>query len=193
MLKQSWTDGDNRLLWRKSPQRLEAEAIRDAILSVSGELNPEMGGPGYRDVEAEKSGDNTTYTFTGGFNGALNRRTIYRTWIRRVNHPLLDTLDCADPSISIPRRTVTTTPIQALALLNNTFMARAAGAFAERVVREAGDDLRQQIRLAYRLAYLRDPVARKWHRRIASRSSMASANSVSSFSTVMSSFILIDI
>ena len=150
-------DGDNRLLWRKSPQRLEAEAIRDAILFVCGELNPEMGGPGYHDVEPEKSGDNTIYSFTGGFDGVLNRRTIYRTWIRRVNHPLLDPLDCADPSISIPRRTVTTTPLQALALLNNTFMARAADAFAERVVREAGDDLPHQIKRAYGLAYLRDP------------------------------------
>ena len=150
-------DGDNRLLWRKSPQRLEAEAIRDAILSVCGELNPEMGGPGYRDVEAEKSGDNTIYSFTGGFDGTLNRRTIYRTWIRRVNHPMLDALDCADPSISIPRRTVTTTPLQALALLNNTFMERAADAFAARVVREAGGDLNHQIKRAYALAHLRSP------------------------------------
>jgi hypothetical protein len=59
-----------------------------------------MGGPGYRDVEAEKSGDNTTYTFIGGFSGVLNRRTVYRTLIRRANHPLLTTR-LRSPSISI--------------------------------------------------------------------------------------------
>ncbi|MBI2950134.1 MAG: DUF1553 domain-containing protein [Verrucomicrobia bacterium] len=151
------TDGSNRWLWRKSPQRLEAEAIRDAMLSVCGELNQEMGGPSYRDVEPEKSGDNTGYRFVGGFNGAFNRRTVYRTWIRRVNHPLLEAMDCADPSISIPRRTVTTTPLQALALLNNPFMTSAAEAFARRLTREAGGDPVRQIRRAYRLAYLREP------------------------------------
>ncbi len=151
------SDAENRLLWRKSPQRLEAEAIRDAILAVCGELNPEMGGPGYRDTEAEKSGDNTTYSFAGGFSGALNRRTIYRTWIRRSNHPLLDPLDCADPSISVPRRTVTTTPLQALALLNNEFMAKAAETFAARLRREAGDNRALQVKRAYELAYSRDP------------------------------------
>ncbi|MBM3837573.1 MAG: DUF1553 domain-containing protein [Verrucomicrobia bacterium] len=65
-------------------------------------------------------------------------------------------LDCADPSISIPRRTVTTTPLQALAMLNNEFMTRAAEAFARRLTREAGDDPIAQIRKSYKLALLRD-------------------------------------
>src|SRR5262249_52379609 len=86
-----------------------------------------------------------------------NRRTIYRTWIRRASHPLLDTLDCADPSISMPRRAVTTTPLQALALLNNPFMTCAADAFARRLRREVGDVVDPQIKRAYQLAYLRNP------------------------------------
>ena len=150
-------DNDNRMLWRMSPRRLEAETVRDAVLSVCGELNPEMGGSSFHDVEAEKSGDNTAYAFVNGFSGELNRRTIYRRWVRRAHHPLLDALDCADPSISVPRRPVTTTPLQALALLNNLFMLRAADAFAQRLERETGHDVGQQIERAYRLAYLRHP------------------------------------
>ena len=150
-------DNDNRMLWRMSPRRLEGETVRDAVLSVCGELNPEMGGPSFHDVEAEKSGDNTAYAFVNGFSGELNRRTIYRRWVRRAHHPLLDALDCADPSISVPRRPVTTTPLQALSLLNNLFMLRAADAFALRLEREAGHDVGQQIERAYRLAYLRGP------------------------------------
>jgi len=150
-------DRDNRLLSRMNMRRLEAETIRDTILSISGELNPEMGGPSFHDFEPEKSGDNTAYSFVNGFNSELNRRAIYRRWVRRANHPLLDPLDCADPSISIPRRTITTTPVQALALLNNSFMSRAAGAFALRLTREAGYDAERQIEDAYRLAFLRGP------------------------------------
>jgi hypothetical protein len=149
-------DSANRLLWRMSPKRLESEAIRDAILVVCGELNPEMGGPSYRDVEPEKSADNTAYRFVGGFSGVVNRRSIYRTWVRRGGHPLLEALDCADPSISIPRRTITTTPLQALAMLNNEFMTRAAETFARRLTREAGDDPVAQISMAYKVALLRD-------------------------------------
>jgi hypothetical protein len=116
-----------------------------------------MGGPSFRDVEPEKSGDNTVYAFVNGFSGELNRRTVYRRWVRRAQHPLLDALDCADPSISIPRRAVTTTPLQALALLNNPFMLRAADAFAQRLMREVSHDAGQQIERAHRLAYLRHP------------------------------------
>ena len=77
----------------------------------------------------------------------------------RIRHDIdgAAALDCADPSISIPRRTVTTTPLQALALLNNTFMARAADAFAKRLIREIGNDLDLQIKRAYALAFVREP------------------------------------
>ena len=116
-------DASNRLLWRKSPQRLDAETLRDAVLSVAGELNTIVGGPGYHDF--------TTFTFNSQFydivdpaGSSFNRRSLYRTWVRSGRNPFLEVLDCPDPSTKTPRRAVTTTPLQALSLLNNSFMLR---------------------------------------------------------------------
>ncbi len=116
-------DAGNRLLWRKSPQRLDAETLRDAVLSVAGELNPTIGGPGYHDF--------TTFTFNSQFydivdpiGASFQRRSLYRTWVRSGRNPFLEVLDCPDPSTKTPRRAVTTTPLQALSLLNNSFMLR---------------------------------------------------------------------
>jgi hypothetical protein len=150
-------DAGNRWLWHKSPQRLDAETIRDAVLDVAGELNPRMGGPGFLDVEFDNSTDNTTYGFVDRYGPAYDRRTVYRTWTRLGTNPLLDALDCADPTVATPRRSVTTTPLQALSLLNNRFMDRASEAFAGRLRREAGEDPDRQIERAFRLAYLRAP------------------------------------
>ncbi len=123
-------DAGNRLLWRKSPQRLDAETLRDAVLSVAGELNPTVGGPGYHDF--------TTFTFNSQFYDILDpvgvsfhRRSLYRTWVRSGRNPFLEVLDCPDPSTKTPRRAVTTTPLQALSLLNNSFMLRMSERMAE--------------------------------------------------------------
>jgi hypothetical protein len=150
-------DAGNRLLWRMNPRRLEAEAVRDAVLAVAGELNRSMGAPGYRDVAFEPSGDNMIYPFREQVGPAFQRRTVYRTWVRLGPNPLLDALDCADPTVATPRRSVTTTPLQALALWNNPFMTRAATANACRLKREAGPAVAAQIERAYRLAYGRAP------------------------------------
>ena len=114
-------DADNRLLWRKSPVRLEAETLRDAMLAISDDLAPMLGGPPYQDFR--------TYFFKGTqyydiIEETSNRRSLYRMWARGGRHPFLDTFDCPDPSASTPRRTVTTTPLQALALLNNARVLR---------------------------------------------------------------------
>lgn len=149
-------DAGNRLLWRFSPQRLEAEALRDAILCISGELNPQMGGPGFQDFR--------TFTFNSQFYEPLdpvgyefNRRTVYRTWVRSGRNEFLDVFDCPDPSTTAPRRAVTTTPLQALALLNNSFTLRMAARMAARCQREAPAGLDEQISLAYDLAFNRRP------------------------------------
>ncbi len=150
-------DADNRLLWRKSPRRLEAEVVRDTILAVAGELNPAAGGPGFRDcTEVLRSG---SYSYLPGdpIGPEFNRRTIYRTWTRGGRSGMLDAFDCPDPSTTAPRRTVTTTPLQALVLLNNSFVLRMSEAFARRVEREAGPDVQRQIARAYQLAYTREP------------------------------------
>ncbi len=152
-------DADNRLLWRKAPMRLEAEVVRDATLAVAGELNPQRGGPGFADsTQVFRSG---TYTYLPGDpEGAeFNRRSIYRTWIRGGRSGLLDAFDCPDPSTTSPRRARTTTPLQALVLLNNSFVLRMADAFSARLEREAGANVDAQIKRAYQLAYGRDPSA----------------------------------
>jgi hypothetical protein len=153
-------DADNRLLWRKSPTRLEAEAVRDAMLAVAGELNPAMGGPGYQDFR--------TFTFNSQFYEPVDapgrtfaRRSLYRTWVRSGTNPLLDVLDCPDPATTTPRRAVTTTPLQALSLLNDSFVLRMADSFAARLQRECGPaaDEAALIRRGYAVAYGRPPDA----------------------------------
>jgi hypothetical protein len=151
-------DADDRLLWRKSAARLEAEAIRDAILATAGQLNPTMGGPGYRDFTTREF-TSTLYQMIDPIGYEFNRRTIYRSWIRSGTNRFLDVFDCPDPSTTTPRRLTTTTPLQALGLWNNSFVLRMSERFAERLQREAGTDLRRQIELAYRLAFARTPRA----------------------------------
>jgi hypothetical protein len=152
-------DADNRWLWRKSPVRLEAEVVRDTMLAIAGELNPARLGPSFRDcTEVLRSG---TYTYEPGDpQGAeYNRRSVYRMWTRGGRSGLLDAFDCPDPSTTTPKRAVTTTPLQALALLNNSFVLRMADKFAERVSRDVGDDVALQVTRTYQLAYSRDPTA----------------------------------
>jgi mono/diheme cytochrome c family protein len=152
-------DADNRLLWKRSPRRLEAEAFRDTVLAVAGELDRRMGGPGFRDFEVSSAGNNETYTVFEAVGGEFNRRSIYRTTLRTGTHPLLDMLDCPDPSVATPRRPVTSTPLQALSLLNSHFMEHYAGKLAERVRAETGDDVGDQVRRAYSIAFVRLPNA----------------------------------
>ena len=146
-------DAADRLLWRKAPLRLDAEEVRDAVLAVSGELNLRMGGPSFRDLQMTTVIDNATFTPADQFDPTVNRRTIYRMLPRTAPAPLLETLDCADPAVATPRRSVTTTPLQALSLLNNLLMRKSAAAFANRVRQEAGDQAERQIDRAYQLAF----------------------------------------
>lgn len=151
-------DANNRLLWHRSPQRLEAEAVRDAVLSVAGELNPALGGPGFRDFTTFVR-NTQFYEMIDPVGYAFQRRSLYRTWIRSGRSELLDVFDCPDPSTTAPKRAVTTTPLQALSLLNNSFMLRMADKMSERLVRECGDDVARQTARAYELAYARPPRA----------------------------------
>jgi len=149
-------DADNRLLWRKSPQRLEAESLRDTVLSVSGELNQQMGGPGYRDFETFTK-NTQFYTMTDPVGPEFNRRSVYRTWLRSGRNRMLDVFDCPDPSTKTPKRAVTVTPLQALTLMNNSFVLRMSDRFADRLQSEVGDDVQDLVRRAYQLAYNRNP------------------------------------
>jgi hypothetical protein len=163
------SDADNRLLSRFPLRRLEAEAVRDAMLSVSGQLNPQIGGPSFRPFKVTVSGSHF-YELTDPIGPEFNRRTIYRMNIQSGKDPLLDSLDCPEPSTKTPARSITTTPLQSLGLMNNAFVQRQCQFFAERLKKEAGGNSANQIRLAYRLAFGRDPRAEE------SKQSLALAN-----------------
>jgi hypothetical protein len=153
-------DADNRLLWRANARRLEGEAVRDAMLAVSGALNPQIGGPSFRDMKVDGGvmGTNSEFTDpTNEFSDNTCRRTIYRLWARCGNLPMLECLDCPDPTVMTPRRTQTITPLQALSLLNSPFAEQCARRFAGRVRADAGDDVKRQIDLCYVLALSRAP------------------------------------
>jgi hypothetical protein len=149
-------DAENQFLWRFPPRRLEAEAVRDAVLSVSGQLNPKAGGPSFRPFDALKFPANA-YVPVDKTGAEFNRRTVYRMNVNSGKEPLLDAFDCPDPSVKTPRRGVTSTPLQALALMNNSFVQRHAGFLAERALAESANNLPRAVHTAYRLALGRAP------------------------------------
>jgi cytochrome c551/c552 len=167
-------DAGNRLLWRGPTRRLEAEAIRDAMLAVAGALDTAggshrqpagglpfhpAGGPGFRDVSVNFVAGTTYYEPLPAAPDSTHRRTIYRFTPRGERPPLLDVFDCPDPAVSAPRRSVTTTPLQALALFNDEFVFALSERFASRLEREAGAEPSAQVTLAWRLALGRAPQA----------------------------------
>lgn len=149
-------DADNRFLWRQNPRRIEAEAIRDSVLFVSGKLNPKRGGPGFEDFHYQEAYA-PIYTYVTADDPSLWRRSIYRYKVRTTPDRFLTTLDCPDPANLTPKRLTTTTPLQSLALYNNEFMIRQSRYFAERLHQEAGDDITLQVKRAFSLAFGRSP------------------------------------
>ena len=146
-------DSEARYLWRYPPQRLEAEAVRDSILAVSGKLNRQMGGEGFR-LYRYTVDNVATYFPAAAFGQDTYRRSVYHQAARSVRAELLGQFDCPDSSLPEPKRIVTTSPLQALALMNNAFMMDQARFFAERLEREAGrGKTAAQIDLAFRLAF----------------------------------------
>lgn len=144
-------DADNALLWRFTPRRLEAEAVRDAMLAVSGQLNLAAGGPSFRSFDVLGFPKNA-YVPADKLGPEFNRRTVYRMNVNSGKEPLLDAFDCPDPSVKTPRRGVTITPLQALELMNNSFVQRQAAQLGERALKDANGDLPKAVQAAYRLA-----------------------------------------
>jgi hypothetical protein len=132
-------DGDNRYLWRANRRRLDVEAWRDALLSVSGRLDRQFGGP------------STSLADAGNV-----RRTVYAFISRHELDNMLRLFDFPDANITSATRAETTVPQQQLFVLNSPFMLNQARAFAERLVREAGEDSEARIRLAFQLAFGRE-------------------------------------
>jgi len=151
-------DSEARYLWRFPPQRLTAEAIRDSVLAASGKLNRTMGGPGFH-LYRYTVDNVATYYPLEQFGENTYRRSVYQMAARSVRSEMLGQYDCPDSALPEPRRIVTTSPLQALALLNNSFMVDQSRFFAERLKREAGADPTQQIARGFALAFNRAPNA----------------------------------
>jgi hypothetical protein len=127
-------DPDDRLLWRRRVRRVEAEALRDAVLSVSGSLNDGMFGPPVA-VERHADGEVAAPAEAGGL-----RRSVYLQVRRSQPLTLLQAFDQPVMETNCTRRGVSTTAPQALALLNSDFLTKQADAFAVRVLKEKPDD-----------------------------------------------------
>ncbi len=136
-------DPANVNLWRANRRRLEVEAWRDAMLSVSGNLDATLGGP------------------SADLNSPSNkRRTFYGRVSRHNLDGLLRLFDFPDPNITSDKRTVTAVPLQQLFVLNSEFMERQAKALAARLTGASGDDA-EKIRRAFPLLYARPATDRE--------------------------------
>ncbi len=151
-------DANNALLWRQNRRKLEAEAVRDSVLAMSGKLDLTAGGPGWQDfvVQHPEHSPHYEYGLADPEDAKTWRRSIYRFIVRSQTHPWMTSLDCADPSMRVDRRNESLSSLQALALLNNGFMLTQSRHFAERLQREA-PDLNAQITHAHQLAFGRTP------------------------------------
>ena len=154
-------DPQNRYLWRMNRRRLDAEALRDSVLTVAGTLNLKMGGkPVVLPLsEEEKVGMLDLYDQwpVSLDSREHNRRSVYLYVKRSFLLPMFSTFDMPDASISCARRNVTTVAPQALALLNSEFMVNQAQAFADQIQKENGKDPRDWVQAAWRLALGRAP------------------------------------
>ena len=146
-------DPDNTLIWRMSPRRLEAEALRDAVLAISGKLDlePPVGSA------VAKAGEGPARP-GGGFNddGLDMHRAVYLAVVRDLLPESLTLFDFADPSLVTGERATTSGPSQALFLMNSPFVIRQAEAAGDRLRTIDGDD-DARIRAAYLRFLARTP------------------------------------
>ncbi|TVP96748.1 MAG: DUF1553 domain-containing protein [Planctomycetaceae bacterium] len=148
-------DAGSRLLWRFPPRRLEAEAIRDSLLAVAGTLEPAIGGPGFSSFEVAL--ENVRHYFPKQSFGPEDwRRMVYMTRVRQERDAIFGVFDCPDFNQVVPKRGSSTTPLQALNLLNSPFVLEQAERLAGRLEREE-PDLRRRVALAYELVFSRLP------------------------------------
>jgi hypothetical protein len=151
------TDPDNQLLWRMPRKRLDGEALRDALLAVSGQLNPKAGGPSvYPPLPDELKGSAGKWPVSP--EAERNRRSVYVAVKRNLRYPLFSLFDSPDRNEVCSRRFVTTTAPQALTLLNDEIVLGYAKAFSARVAKEAGGDPAK----AFELALGRPPTTEEW-------------------------------
>lgn len=149
-------DADARLLWRYPPRRLEAESIRDSMLVASDVIDYRMGGPGFFLQRVEP--DNVYRYFPKEQVGPPEfRRMVYLTRIRQEQDPVFGAFDCPSGNQVVPKRPRSNTPLQSLNLFNSPFVMQQAGLLADRLLRDAGPNSDDQINLAFKILFARQP------------------------------------
>ncbi len=150
-------DADNRLLWHMPLRRMDAETVRDSMLAMTGNLNLQRGGPSF---PLQKKGDAGSYIYAALDNDGPEvwRRSVYRFVVRGGERIMLDSFDCPDPAVATPQRSISNTPVQALTLMNNSFVLRQADFLAKRAEKESKED---PVKRAYELLFQREPTARE--------------------------------
>ena len=145
-------DAGAALLWRFPPRRVEAEVIRDAILQASGKLSPEIGGRSFRIHNVKKT--YAQWQVTDNHGPATWRRMIYQERMRRVDDRIFTAFDFPDCGQVRAKRPVSTTPLQALNLLNSPFVIEQSKLIAERALKESP---KEPIRRVFELILKRKP------------------------------------
>lgn len=149
-------DATSALLWRFPPRRVEAEVIRDSILFASGKLDATIGGKSFRIHNVKKT--YAQWQVVNNHGPETWRRMLYQERMRRVDDQMFTAFDFPDCGQVRAKRPVSTTPLQALNLLNSDFSREQAGHLAARAIEEAGSDSAQaQIRRSFQLLLNRDP------------------------------------
>lgn len=155
-------DSTNRLWWRANRRRVDAEALRDAMLFASGELDLRIGGPSFKpsiSPAALEGLSRKSSAWQASPPEEQLRRSLYIYSKRGLLPPMMTTFDFADTTLPCGQRDVTNVPTQALALLNNPFVHQRAEALAKRIVALNGTETSQQIVMAWRIALGRNPTA----------------------------------
>jgi hypothetical protein len=155
------TDPENRFVGRVRPRRLEAEALRDSLLTVSGTLNRQMYGPAFKPPIASDAmlarNLKDAYPTNIVESAALRRRSVYMFHKRVVPYPLLQAFDKPDAQQSCGRRDRSTVAPQALTMLNDAFVRTVADDFATRLQVECSGETAEIVPRAFRLALGRAP------------------------------------
>jgi len=156
-------DPANTLLARGPARRLTAEMLRDQALATSGLLTEWSGGPAVKPYQPEGIWEVTMggARYVPSKGPDLYRRSLYTFWKRTVPHPAMVVFDAAERNVCVVRRQSTSTPLQALTLLNDTQVVEAARHLAERMLKEGGDSDAQRVSWLFRLLTGREPVDRE--------------------------------
>jgi hypothetical protein len=155
-------DPGNTLLWRQNLRRLEAEAIRDSVLTVSGRLNSEMGGRGFFPAVSRETMSGASKPGDGwGISSERqrDRRAVYAYIKRGMIAPLFEAFDGADTTQTVGQRLSTTIVSQSFLLLNSEFMNQQAEHLTERVLVESEPDPDAWVHRLYELTLSRVPAA----------------------------------